>query len=238
MQEVDKMIYMTTGLTSQGKTLELAKTAYKLLYRNRKWFKKTGIIRPIAPNFPIAQHIYDEFGNDFIQRWYDPEELPELRECDVLWDEVANGLDSANWQNVSMDIKSFLRQHAKRGIDIYGTTQRWGSVDLNFRSLVDEMFVAHKLIGSARPSATKPEVKFPWGIIWLDEQSQESFVEDKLKSVGFLGWRIFFITKALCSLYDTRFEVPQAKFAPLKHIERFCKVPNCGYHKIPKIGHL
>lgn len=228
---------MTTGLTSQGKTLELAKTAYKLLERNRKWHKKTGNVRPIAPNFPISPEISKEFGEQFILRWYDPDELPQLRECDVLWDEVANGMDSANWQNVSLELKVFLRQHAKRGIDIYGTTQRWGSIDINFRSLVDEMFVAHKLIGSSRPSATKPEIKHPWGIIWLDEQEQSSFCEDKLKSAGILGWRIFFITKALCNLYDTRYEVPQAKFPPLKHIERFCTSPNCSYHTIGKIIH-
>lgn len=230
------MIYLTTGLTSQGKTIELARTAYKLLYRNSKWFKRTGKLRQISVNFPISKEVWNEFPG-MIHRWYEIQELPTLKECDILWDEVANGLESANWANLDNDIKVFLRQHAKRGIDIYGTTQRWGSVDISFRSLVDEMYVAHKIIGSRRPSATKPEVKHPWGIIWLDEQRQDSFVEDKLKSYGILGWRLLFITKNLCNLYDTRYEVPQAKFSPLKHIERFCTDPNCSYHKIGKIIH-
>lgn len=231
------MIYVTTGLTSQGKTLELARTAYKLLRRNIKWYEKTGKKRPLAHNFPINAELLKRHGG-FFHRWYEPEELPLLRECDVLWDEVANGMDSSNWQNVSMDLKVFLRQHAKRGIDIYCTTQRWGSIDINLRSLVDEMFVAHKVIGSPRPSATKPDIRHPWGIIWLEEQDQKSFLEDKLKSSGILGWRIFLITKELVSLYDTRYEVPQAKFAPLKHIERFCEIPNCPHHAIPKVTHI
>jgi hypothetical protein len=231
------MIYLTTGLTSQGKTLELARTCYKLLYRNSKWYRKTGKIRQIAVNFPIAVEVYNEFPG-MIKRWYEIQELPHLAECDVMWDEVANGMESSNWANLDSDIKVFLRQHAKRGIDIYGTTQRWGSVDISFRSLVDEMFVAHKLIGSRRPSATKPQVKSPWGIIWLEEMKQDSFVKDKLESAGMLGWRCMFITKDLCNLYDTRYEVPQAKFSPLKHIERFCEVTNCGYHTVGKILHL
>jgi len=231
------MIYLTTGLTSQGKTLELARTAFRLLYRNEKWFKKTGKLRQIAPNFPIAEAVHKAFPG-FIRRWHEIQELPLLRECDILWDEVANGMESANWANLDSDIKVFLRQHAKRGIDIYGTTQRWKSVDISFRSLVDEMYVAHKIIGSRRPSATKPEIKRPWGLIWLEEMEQSSFVEDKLVSRGVLGWRIMAITKRLCDLYDTRYEVPQAKFSPLKHVERFCTDENCEYHRVGKVIHV
>lgn len=232
------MIYVTTGLTSQGKTLELARTAYKLLKRNVKWRKKTGLARPIAHNFPISAEVIKEFGEEYFHRWDDPEELPQLRECDILWDEVANHVDSSDWQNLSLDLKVFFRQHAKRGIDIYATTQRWGSINNNFRALVDELYVAHKLIGSRRPSATKPKVKHPWGIIWLDEQKQESFLKDKLETAGILGWRFLFITKDLVNLYDTSYEVPNAKFAPLKHVERFCQVPNCPYHYSGKVTHI
>lgn len=232
------MIYLTTGLTSQGKTLELARTAYKLLYRNRRWRKKTGKVRPLAHNFPLSDDVKKEFGSEFFIRWNDPKELVQLSECDVLWDEVANSLDSSQWQHVDLETKVFLRQHAKRGIDIYGTTQRWGSVDLNFRSLVDELFVAHKLIGSARPSATKPYIKHPWGIIWLDEQEQSSFLEDKLVSKGMLGWRLLFITKTLCDFYDTRYEVPITKWPPLRHVEQFCQTPGCFHNTNPKISHI
>lgn len=232
------MIYLTTGLTSNGKTLELARTAYKLLYRNRKWEKKTGKIRPLAHNFPISEKVMQEFGQEYFIRWNEPSELVKLRECDVLWDEVANSMDSSQWQHVSLELKTFLRQHAKRGIDIYGTTQRWGSVDLNFRSLVDELFTAHKVIGSRRPSATKPEINFVWGIIWLEEMDQASFLEDKLKSIGMLGWRMMFITRDICDFYDTLYEVPITKWPPLRHVEQFCEVPNCGYHTLPKVTHI
>lgn len=232
------MIYLTTGLTSQGKTLELTRTAIKLLRRNKKWYDKTGKIRKLAPNFPISESLISRVGPEFFHRWYDPEELPFLHECDVLWDEVANGMDSNDWQNVPLELKVFLRQHAKRGIDIYGTTQRWGSVAISFRSLVDQLYVAHKIIGSARPSATKPEIKKPWGIVFLDEQKQESFLEDKLISCGVMGYRFLFITKELCDFYDTKYEVPQAKFAPLKHIERFCTLENCPLHTIGKVTHV
>ena len=236
------MIYLTTGLTSNGKTLELARTAYKLAYRNLKWYKKTGRFRNIYHNFPINQEAIKEFvnsaGESMFLRWYDIAEFLEMRECDILWDEVAVDMDSSNWANVDPEVKNFLRHHAKRGIDIYGTTQRWGSVDLNYRSIVDEMFVAHKILGSARPSATKPAVKHPWGIVWLDEQKQESFIKDKIESAGMLGWRLMFITKDLCNLYDTKYEPKRSAWPPLRHQERFCPVPNCGYHQIGKISHI
>lgn len=236
------MIYQTTGLPSQGKTLELARTGLKLLYRNRKWFKKTGKVRPIAYNFPINKKIIEEFGPEYFFRWYNEEAnevVPKLHDCDLLWDENSNALDSSQWQNLPIEMKVFLRHHAKRGVDIYATTQRWMSIDVNFRALVDELYVAHKLIGSARPSATKPPVKHPWGVIWLQEMEKESFEKDELKGAGFLSiFRFFFITKELCSFYDTTYEIPIPKPAPLKHIERSCEIDNCPYHSIPKISHV
>lgn len=235
------MIFQTTGLPSQGKTLELSRTALKLLYRNKRWHKQTGTVRPIAHNFPINKKYIDLFGKEFFYRWYNEqtfEVLPTLHDCDLLWDENSNALDSGEWQNVPMETKVFLRHHAKRGVDIYATTQRWMSIAIQFRSLVDELYVAKKLIGSPRPSATKPPVKHPWGLIWLDEQKQEFFCEDKMVSAGILGWRFMFITKDLCDFYDTTYEIPIPDPAPLKHIERHCPIPNCGYHSVPKVMHV
>jgi len=235
------MINIVCGQTGQGKTLYQSSEAIRILYRNWKWYKKTGVVRRIAHNFPISEKWYQEFPG-FLHRWNHLEELPELQECDIFWDEVSNGIDSNNWKDLGLDIKIFLRQHEKRGCDIYGTTQRWMSVDVNYRNLVSEMYVAKKIIGSRRPCATKPDVKHPWGIIWLEEMDPKTFASDEPKPVGGILSKLFpkllWIGRELCDFYDTRYEIAQGQYQPLKHIERYCTDPKCKNHTQPMIHHI
>jgi len=225
------MIEITSGITGQGKSLYLAKKALELLERNKTWSKKGYASRKVASNLTLNAEITSEY-KDFIHYWTDPIQLVTMHDVDILWDEIATHLDSQQWQNLPLEIKIFLRQHRKRGIDIYGTTQRFKDVDNTMRSLVDDLYVATKIIGSGNPSTTKPPVKRVWGFSLLRQVDKKSFDSDELKTTGVFDWLIIYISKKLVSTFDTRQDIKMGQYPPLKHIERNCVDPDCKFHRV------
>jgi len=221
------MITIYSGKPGSGKSLKLADVIVGLLARNERWKRKTGLVRPILTNIKISDALKAQYP-DFIQEWTEPEMLVKQTQCDIIWDEIATHLDSTQWANVPLDLKRFLQQHRKRGIDIYGTTQSFGMVDISMRRLVDELHICYKLIGSRNPAPTKPEVKYIWGLIWISQISPETFESEKPKKNGF-DWLV--MNRALVEVYDTLQEIPVGQYPPLRHIERHCVDPTCEYHR-------
>lgn len=221
-------IRIYTGKPGSGKSLKLADVIAEILARNAKWHEQTGVLRPIVSNIKLAESVESAYPG-LVKYWAEPEELIGLRDCDVIWDEIATHLDSTQWQNVPLDLKRFLQQHRKRGIDIYGSSQAFAMVDISMRRLVDELFICSKLFGSGNPSATRPDIKRIWGLIWISEVEPSSFEDEKPKRVG---WDWLTIKRSLVEIYDTRQEIKMGKYPPLKHIERHCIDPNCGHVKV------
>lgn len=222
------MITIYTGKVGSGKSLKLADTIVGLLARNARWYKKTGILRKIWTNIKISDDIKFLYP-DQIEEWTEPAILVKQSQCDIIWDEIATYLDSTQWQNVPLDLKRFLQQHRKRGIDIYGTTQAFGMIDVSMRRLVDSLYVCYKLLGSRNPAPTKPEVKYIWGLIWLSEIDANTFEDVKPKHTGF-DW--LFMTRGLVNVYDTLQEIPLGAHPALRHIEKDCEDPNCTFKRI------
>jgi len=223
------MIEIFSGKTGQGKSLSLADKVMTLLARNEKWFKKSGQQRKILSNLKYAPWVEELYPGRIVY-WKDVEEVAAAKEVDVIWDEIANQLDANDWSNLPSSVKTFLRQHEKRGVNIYGTTQHFAMIDVSMRRLVDNLYVCKKLLGSRRPSATKPPVKRVWGVVWLTQLDPMTIEDDKPKSMGVPDWLI--ITRKLVDVYDTRQEIEKGKYPPLKHIERDCSDPNCSFHRI------
>lgn len=228
------MIEIYYGKPGMGKSLKLADKIVEILARNERWFKRTGQVRKIASNLRLSSVFEEQYGS-FVQYWDDPIDLINLRDVDIFWDEIATHLDSTQWQNVPLDLKRFLQQHRKRGIDIYGTTQAFGMVDISMRRLVDNLFLCRKITGSRNPSATKPPVKTIWGLIWLWEIEAMSFEDEKPKHVGY-DWVI--ISRRLVEVYDTTQEIMMGVYPPLRHVERHCLKPGCFMQHSPKIIHM
>lgn len=222
------MISIISGRPGSGKSLKTAQITQKLLIRNKKWFKKTGNVRQVYSNIKFNEQIENQFKG-FLSYWETPEELVKLRDCDIIWDEVATHLDSTQWQNLPLEVKRFLQQHRKRGIDIYGNTQDFAMVDISMRRLVSVVSVLRKVVGSPDISPTRPAVRNPWGIIFIRDISPDSFEKEKKE---YIGWSLLFITKELCQFYDTTQEIKAGSYPPLKHIERTCIDPDCAYHKV------
>jgi len=223
------MIVLFTGLPGAGKSFKMAKTVIEVLYRNKKWYEKSGIKRLAYTNLKLSAEVEEEFKG-FIQYWTEPAELVALRDCDVFWDEVATHLDSTQWQNMSLEIKRWLQQHRKFGIEIYGTTQDFAMIDKSMRRLTSDLLYLSKLFGSRDKSSTRPPVKRVWGLIMVQKFDPVTYEEDNKKQVGFPSFML--LDNSALRIYDTTAEVKMGKYPPLNHIERECLYPDCKFHKI------
>jgi len=225
------MIVIFSGLPGAGKSLKLAQTVMEVLYRNKKLFKKGFPLRKIYTNIKFSEAVYAEFPNQ-IEIWSEPAQLTQLRDVDVVWDEIATHLDSTQWANMSLELKRWLQQHRKFGIEIYGTTQDFAQIDKSMRRLTSDLLLLTKVIGSPDPSPTRPKPKTIWGLVLIRTLDPQKYDEAKSKfeAYGMLP-KFMFITRKFVDIYDTRQEILQGKYPPLRHIERSCENDVCGHIK-------
>lgn len=228
------MIELIIGMPGEGKSLYTARTVLFLLERNKKWEQKSGVIRRIASNMPFAQFLSEQYPNR-ITYWKTLAQLAELEDCDVIFDEVANQLDSRNWPNLPDEIKYWLRHHDKVGVEVYANTQNYEAVDVQFRRLVNRLYVVKKFIGSRRPAPTRPPVKRIWGLCYLRRHDPRLYsweadtgnLEEVKSAMGMPEF--LWITKRLVSVYDTRYKIPGDSSLCWRHLTKSCAT--CGYTK-------
>lgn len=217
------------GAPGQGKSLYTARLTYRILRRNKKWFKKTGIRRPIFSNLKFSEK-FEQEAEGYLKYWSDSSELVKLQDCDIIWDEIATELDSRNFAELSVEMKRFLSQYRKRGIDIYANTQDFSMIDKRARLMISGVRTLTKIMGSRDISTTKPNPKTIWGLVMI--RNVQNYREDdpEKKKYDFVpGFML--IERHLVDLYDTRQDIPLGKPAPLKHRELVCE-----FHDVP--GHM
>lgn len=226
-----KVIY--TGPEGAGKSYLLAWQAGQLVERNAKWFKKTKIPRPIISNLEF-QPWFEKFAEDRgvpIYYWKDIEDLPTMTECDLIIDEVGAYFDSRTFKDLPLDVRLWLAQADKLGVDIFGTAQDFAQVDVSFRRLVagtnNALYLIDKIAGSQRPAKTKPVSGRVWGICTKREIDPVGYDEStkKFSNKGMPGF--FFIRREICNIFDTNKRIAKSKPPPMKHIERRCIIPGC-----------
>jgi len=224
-----------SGLESSGKSLKLAMTAVDLVYRNAKWLKKVGRARPIVSNMQFSKSFQDFAASKGIPLtyWKDLEDLIQYDEADIICDEVGNYFDARMWADLSLDVRRWLTQGAKTGIEFYGGAQDFAQVDKSFRRLVQPGDLIHitKIIGSSRPSATKPAIKRIWGICMTQALNPQGYDEDKKKFEGSGIPGFFLISKQYCEIFNTSQKIVKGAPPPLHHVDRFCELPDCNFHK-------
>lgn len=228
------MIVIFSGLPGSGKSLKLGMTAIDLLYRNRKWHEKTGVVRKLHTNLKLSLAVEEEFSG-FIEYWTDLRQLSKLRDVDVLIDEVATYFDARLWETLSLEMRRWLAQHRKFGIEIYGTTQDFAQVDKAFRRLTSNLLYLTKLFGSGDISPTRPPPRYVWGLSLVRELDPTVYDEQKSKFASSGIPRFMIINRARTEVFDTRAEVSLSKALPLKHIQRVCELPDCQFHKIQHV---
>jgi len=249
------MIAVFTGLPGAGKSYKLGETLVSVLYRNRSYYEKRYKIwheyslecdkrgiphnkrkpaperRMLYTNLQFKPAVQQEFA-DYIRYWVDLRELTPLRDCDVAIDEIATYFDARLWETLSLEMRRWLAQHRKFGIEIYGTAQDFAQTDKAFRRLTSDLLYLTKVIGSGDISPTRPAPKYIWGLVMVRRLDPTVYDEQKSKfqSEGFPSF--MFIGRGGTEIFDTRAEVKMSQALPLKHIEKACELPNCAFHKI------
>jgi len=249
------MIVIFSGLPGSGKSYKLGRTVVDILYRNRKDYERAaaeyandpsafvlpGHLVPTPPrkrmvwtNLKLSAAVEQEFEG-YIQPWTELRQLTLLRDCDVVMDEVGTYFDSRLWETLSFEMRRWLAQHRKLGIEIYGTAQDFAQCDKAFRRLTSDLLYLTKVVGSRDISATKPPPRFIWGIVLVRHLDPVGYDEEKSKfqSAGLPS--LMFITRAGTSIFDTRAEVKTSQALPMHHIERVCELSSCTFHKVSHV---
>jgi len=226
-----KIIY--SGLESSGKSLKLAMEAERVLDRNAKWKKRSGIARAIYSNMRFGKKFEAKANAQGIPIiiWENLEELVVVHDADIFIDEIGTYFDSRTWTDLSLDIRRWIAQGAKTGIEIYGAAQDFAQIDISFRRLVNELWYIKKMLGSPRPAATRPPVRTIWGVCMMRELDPRAYKEtdNEFKTASLIP-RFFLIRRCHCETFDTGQLIKRSKLIPFKHAERTCA--DCGFNKI------
>jgi len=230
---------ITEGAPGQGKSLHTARTTKEILDRNVKWEMRGNLRREVWSNLKFSE-AFEQKYEGYIKYWTDPYVLVNLRDVDIIWDEIATELDARNWPNLSSEMKRFLSQYRKRGIDIYANTQDFSMIDQRARLMISNVKTLTKIIGSRDISTTKPNPKRIWGVVMIRDVINFRETEPDKKKYDLVP-ELMLITKDLIEIYDTRQDIPTGKPPPLKHEDRYCEfyetVGHPCYHKAHKISH-
>lgn len=209
------------GAPGQGKSLATAREVMQLLVRNLKWYKQTNKLRKIQSNIKFSASLEEQFPGQ-IEYWTDTNQICKLHDCDLIWDEIATELDSRNFANLSTELKRFLSQYRKRGVDIYANTQDFSMIDARARLMITGVDTLTKLLGSRDLSATKPAPKYVWGVIVMRSVENYRETDPDKKRYGMIP-SFFLISKELTDMYDTQQDIPQGALPPLKHVVQYCE---------------
>lgn len=247
------MIGIFTGLPGSGKSYKLGQVVCDLLWRNQKAFRKNEKRlckehdcdpapeathkhspppkRMLYTNLQLAPAVEEEYAG-FITYWSELRQLTPLRDVDVVIDEVATYFDARLWETLSLEMRRWLAQHRKFGIEIYGTAQDFAQCDKAFRRLTSDLLYLTKIIGSRDISATKEPPKYIWGVSLVRTLDPTQYDEQKSKfqATGIPSFML--ITRQGTEIFDTRAEVKLSSALLLKHLERECENPDCTFHKV------
>jgi len=197
--------------------------------------------REIWSNQRFAPDVEDE-AEGYLRYWLNLQDLTKLRHVDIIWDEVATDLDARNWPLLSDDVKRFLSQYRKRGLEIYGNTQDFSMVDQRARLMITGVSTLTKIIGSSDISETRPAPKHIWGIVMIRQVLNYRETNPEKKEYEIVP-TFMLITRELTEMYDTTQDIEASEPTRLKHKVVYCehygekdpvtgRMHDCQFHKV------
>lgn len=208
------MIYAFTGKTGSGKTYNMVKLAY------RYWLGGVDVYTNTVLYFD-KPFTFLEKTRFFLKKFFnkdEPElkrgriiyysninELIEVHDGLILFDEAQVLFDAQNWASLPSEFKFKLQQHRKHNLDLFCTTQSINTIDITYRRLVQHWFY-YKPIFSL----------FGLNIFREDYKDVEFLYKDNSDlTVPSLSSRIFLIGRFSPILYDTLYDVGFEKIKPI-----------------------
>jgi len=223
-----KVIY--EGLPDNGKSLITAWQTYLLLHRNAGWWenKITKTPRPVATEMQLSPWVEKEFGvwPDGFIRYYKWRELANIRQADIIIDDMGTRLSAQKWQETPGSTRNFFRLMGHYEVDIYANAQNFLDIDNAVRRLARNVISVSKYMGSERPGDSYPPVKRIWGVI-LRRQVHYTELDKEIwqRKESSMIWPMF-ITKKKCSIYNTLQILDPANLPPYECFERACTNSN------------
>lgn len=197
------MINVIQGRPGQGKSVYLVYLIQKFLSQNKK----------VYSNIDLKLSIKFKKRYNFI---YIPNEsimstLPDLREGEVVLDEVQTFLNSRKWDSLPIETQVFLQQHRKRGLNIWGALQSIKRSDKVFRELVQSFYEVRKVFVFSIPF-----LKSILGLFFIWQYNEDTIESStgKYERIGFFP-DFAFIMSDTFSLYDTTQELNVQKLCPI-----------------------
>lgn len=222
-----------SGLEGSGKSLKMASYVVSAVKRNGRYYKITGVVRPIYSNMRFSSKLESMAHSRGVPivYWENLEELVGLSGCDIFIDEIGTYFDARLWTELPLSVRRWLAQCDKAGVILYGTAQDFAQVDKSFRRLVKKLVHCTKFVGSPRPHISYPPVRFPWGLFFMRNINPKAYKEDnpQPEGKGLLGGGFpvpFLLHKEDYQVYDTNAGVQESKPLPLRHLVRTCLT--CG----------
>jgi len=214
------------GEESGGKTYRLMCHFHDNVLRNEALFQRYAIRRPIVHNLPLSTLAYElaESHGVELQRWTSIDQLPTLTGADLYIDEISAYFDARLWELLSLDVRRWLPQAAKVGVDIYGVCQNWEQLEVSYRRLTNQVIEMRKVLGTERPGPGRPPRNMSFALFAEWEYAPRN------GELGEAAWKFpRFFDRRIGALYDTNARIKSAHNAPLSHIERECA--ECGHKK-------
>lgn len=221
----NKTVYV--GLEGSGKSLYLARMSVELVYRNARWYRITGIERPIVSNMWYSEEFIRFAASKHVPiiHWSNLDELVNFRECDLFIDELATYFDSRTFKDLPLDVRLWLAQAQRLGVHIYGAAQDFAQVDVSFRRLCDRVIEVRKHIGSPRPMKTAPRVRIVWGLMTTRVLDPRSYTGEQAEMrSSLLTLRFSLIKRSDVHVFDTNERIRLSEPPELKHVARRCPV--------------
>lgn len=223
------------GDKGQGKSYMLARELVAILQRNHKWHTKLKLpLRKVAVMRTLG--LRDSFvaqWSEYLTFFNEINDLPMLKECDVFLDDISMRLDSRSWELLTQPSREWLYGSERLGCDVFFTAQKFSRVEITFRLLTDKVYLCTKGIGSKRPTATKPQVKRVWGLIYTMEIPKEVYQSEGFNQDEYRGGRPHLLRKRFTNVYDHSNVSLSEGYADAQCIARWCRDTIC-----PKAPHL
>lgn len=231
MAEITKVIF--TGGEGDGKSYEMAKTAWYVLHRNARLIRRGMPPRKIVSNMHFSEKFHSlavKFGVEIVYFTTIAEMIQHV-ECDMFIDEISKYFSAHRWQDLPLDALTWISQGGKQGVRMYGSCQDFSQVAKAFRVLTSRVFLVKKFIGSKRPSLTLGTPLFVWGLITCRRINPKSFKGDDvtMETVGLLP-QIFTIRTKFTSIFNTSEKIATQSEYALEHILKVCAT--CGEQKV------
>lgn len=168
-----------------------------------------------------------------LEYWSSTGELYEIRNADIIWDEIGKDFPAGSWAETPKRLKQVFSHLRKRGNRLFANTQMYEDVDVSFRRQVDYAYKIEKVLGSPDVSATMPNSGKVWGLVKIREFDPMilEHVREEFNRIPLTGFPFcFLIRKKWIGMYDTQLETPPIEGGKLEHLINECE--ECGEKKV------